>query len=678
MNERASRGRLPVLPLGDKPTRMPTAALKLASARDPIASGFAYLQSIQRPDGSWKGDYDGPLFLLPGYIFAHAFCGRALSEEDRRAFISTLTRAQNQDGSFGIHLDGPASLFGTVLNYVALRFLGVAADDPNATRARAFIRAEGGASFAAPWAKFWLSVMNLYSWEGVHPVAPELWLLPKALPTHPSRFWCHARAVYLPVSYLFAKRIQMQDTPLHQELRQELYPEGYDSIDFVAARERCAARDRYASPSKALLAMNKMLGMAENAIPAALRERACASVLDHIRYEEEVTHFIDIGPVSKAFIAIVTHVAWPQSAHAKRSFDTMHEYIFDCARGRTMLGYYSTQSWDTMFTGLALAEAGADAWPEMARGIFRYLEHEQVRQDPPEREKYFRDKARGGWTFGCASQDWPVVDCTAFAMMATLALERNVGTRLLRDRYIDATDLLLFWQNADGGFGTYERARAGAWIEKLNPSEIFGDIMHDLSHVELSSSAIQALNVARGALPLGIWRRRKVERSIARAEKFIRGIQRLDGSWEGAWGICFTYGTMFGVWGLRDAGALPTDPAITSAVRFLLSIQMPDGGWGEDADSCRQRRYVAHLQGGQIAMTAWSLLALLRCEPTTEVTTAIARGVRFLIERQQADGDWPVQGMTGVFNRTCMLNYRFYRNHFPLWALAMARKQNYL
>jgi squalene cyclase len=31
--------------------------------------------------------------------------------------------------------------------------------------------------------------------------------------------------------------------------------------------------------------------------------------------------------------------------------------------------------------------------------------------------------------------------------------------------------------------------------------------------------------------------------------------------------------------------------------------------------------------------------------------------------------------MTGVFNRTCMLNYRFYRNYFPLWALALASKQ---
>lgn len=31
-------------------------------------------------------------------------------------------------------------------------------------------------------------------------------------------------------------------------------------------------------------------------------------------------------------------------------------------------------------------------------------------------------------------------------------------------------------------------------------------------------------------------------------------IQRKDGSWEGLWGVCFTYGVWFGIEGLVDAG----------------------------------------------------------------------------------------------------------------------------
>jgi squalene/oxidosqualene cyclase-like protein len=242
-------------------------------------------------------------------------------------------------------------------------------------------------------------------------------------------------------------------------------------------------------------------------------------------------------------------------------------------------------------------------------------------------------------------------------------------------RLLDAVDLLLFWQNEDGGWGTYERQRVGAWLEALNASEIFGDIMVDVSQVELTSSAIQGLAAARARLGdrFGAERARKVDAAIARAEPVIRALQGPDGSWEGNWGICFTYGTWFGICGLLGAGAKPEDPAIVRAAGFLRCRQCDDGGWGESYESCIRREYVQHPQGGQVVMTAWTLLALLNASPERH-RDAIERGVRFLIERQLPNGDWALQGMTGVFNRTCMLNYRFYRNYFPLWALALAAK----
>lgn len=33
----------------------------------------------------------------------------------------------------------------------------------------------GGAIGVPQWGKFWLSLLNLYEWEGVNPVPPELW-----------------------------------------------------------------------------------------------------------------------------------------------------------------------------------------------------------------------------------------------------------------------------------------------------------------------------------------------------------------------------------------------------------------------------------------------------------------------------------------------------------------------
>ena len=58
----------------------------------------------------------------------------------------------------------------------------------------------GGAHSIASWGKFWLAVLGVYSWEGMNPLTPEMWLLPYSSWTgiglfHPGRFWCHCRMV---------------------------------------------------------------------------------------------------------------------------------------------------------------------------------------------------------------------------------------------------------------------------------------------------------------------------------------------------------------------------------------------------------------------------------------------------------------------------------------------------
>ena len=39
-------------------------------------------------------------------------------------------------------------------------------------------------------------------------------------------------------------------------------------------------------------------------------------------------------------------------------------------------------------------------------------------------------------------------------------------------------------------------------------------------------------------------------------------------------------------------------------------------------------------------------------------------------DKAQPDGDWPQEGIAGVFNRACGITYTAYRNVFPIWALA--------
>jgi squalene cyclase len=47
----------------------------------------------------------------------------------------------------------------------------------------------------------------------------------------------------------------------------------------------------------------------------------------------------------------------------------------------------------------------------------------------------------------------------------------------------------------------------------------------------------------------------------------------------------------------------------------------------------------------------------------------IDKGVQFLLSRQATNGDFPQEGITGVFSKTCMITYTSYRNVFPIWAM---------
>ena len=153
-------------------------------------------------------------------------------------------------------------------------------------------------------------------------------------------------------------------------------------------------------------------------------------------------------------------------------------------------------------------------------------------------------------------------------------------------------------QNKCGGFGSYECTRGGAWLELLNPAEVFDRIMVEYSYPECTTSVLTALSLFHTHFPNH--KLAEIESAVASAVKYILECQRLDGSW----GICFTYATFFALESLEMVRqTYQMSVYALRACDWLVSKQKSDGGWGEHYSSCEVKEYVQH-DKSQVVNTA--------------------------------------------------------------------------
>jgi squalene-hopene/tetraprenyl-beta-curcumene cyclase len=111
-------------------------------------------------------------------------------------------------------------------------------------------------------------------------------------------------------------------------------------------------------------------------------------------------------------------------------------------------------------------------------------------------------------------------------------------------------------------------------------------------------------------------------------------------------------------------------------------VQNPDGGWGETCGSYDD----SNTRGVGVStpsQTAWALMALLSAGD--DRSDSLAKGVRWLLTRQRADGSWDEAIMEGDgagqsiitgtgFPRVFYLAYHMYRQYFPLMALTSYKR----
>lgn len=629
------------------------------------------LQALLRlgHDGRYEGEMRWCAMLSAQYVIAHHVTGRSIPAARRQQLLRYFERSQSANGLYGLHDHAGPSLFVTTLVYVAARCLGAPADTPWLKGARRLF-AEHDVLSIPTWGRVWLALLGVYGWEGVHPMPVWVWALPRALPMHPSRYYCHTRMIYLGVSLLRSERPVASETPLALALRTELYPgRRYAEFPFARMRSEVSALDRVA-PEHPLLALGyRAFALSERFTSQESFGPLRARLREHVRFELRASNHLGVSPVSGLLGALALALTVPTDPDVERVFAQLERWVFDDEDGARVTGARS-ETWDTAFALRALhacRAAGLSLPDDALRDAHHALARQQILTHLRGHAAHFRADPAGGFCFSTRDHGWPVSDCTAEALVALL---EGPESAFPRERAAAALGFILRCQNPDGSFGSYEARRTEVPIEALNPSEMFMECMVEGSYVECTGSCMEALAhyIARypGGNLVG-----PARASLARGLAFLRRSQRPDGAWAGAWGVHFLYGTLFAVRGLRAAGVGPEDHQVVRALQYLVAQQRADGGFGEHEASALRDHYV-DLDEGHCVQTAWALLAMVeggsRC-----AQGARARAASYLESRQRPDGSWPRERMVGVFFRTALVDYDLYRSYFPVWALAAQR-----
>ena len=605
-----------------------------------LTASVDWLLARQAPAGWWTGELETNVTMTAEHVLLLRFLNVPV-DPIRDEAIRHILHHQRSDGSWALYYEGPADLSTTIEAYVALKVLGVDQSRDEMQRALWVIRTLGGLVEARVFTKIWMALFGAYPWDGIPTMPPEIVYFPPSIPFNLYDFSCWARGTVGPLCVVIARRPRRE---LGVSIREIVNP-------------GTEARMHEVRGSGWLWWVDQLLKLYERLPFKPGRDAACKRMIDWVvaRQEADGSWGGIQPPWVYSLIALSLEGRSINDPVVRKGLSGMERFAFADGTGWRFQACMSPV-WDTAWAIRALYQAGlTPEHPAMKRAV-DWMLAEQIPADAPgDWQVRCKGIPCGGWAFEFDNDIYPDIDDTAVIVCSLLEGGRGEAVRSSIDRAVAWT---LAMRSSNYAWAAFDRDNTSEILYRM-PFSDFG-AMIDPPTEDVTAHVLEMLAM------LG---RDERDPYVAGGLRYLRDTQKPGGHWFGRWGVNHVYGTWCVVSALAQLRA-GTD-MISRATEWVISAQNRDGGWGETCHSYADESF-AGIGTSTASQTAWGVMTLqwagLGAHPAAE------RGLRFLRERQRADGTWDEPWFTGTgFPRDFYLNYHMYRHLFPMMALAMDR-----
>jgi squalene-hopene/tetraprenyl-beta-curcumene cyclase len=564
--------------------------------------------------------------------------------------IRHILKRQLPDGGWNIYHGGPSEINASVKAYFALKLAGNSTDAPFMREARANILRLGGIPQMNTFSKLYLALLGQFPWQYLPTIPVEMVLLPSWAPFQIYKMSSWSRAMLIPlaiINHFKSTRILPGEKQLH-----ELYPLGTEHSDFRLPRS-----ERFWTWRNFFLRVDEVLKFLHPLGFRPMRKRALEEAERWMleRIGEGSDGLATVFPAMLNCLIALRCLGYSRTSplYLKAAKDFAGLFVDDPEDFR--IQPCLSPVWDTAINIISLVESGVSPDdPTMQKAADWLLKKEvRIRGDWTVNNPH---PEASGWAFEYNNVYYPDTDDTAMVLMA-LRLVRPQDRQALDATFRRAIDWQLSFQCKDGGWGAFDKDVTTPWLEDM-PFADHNAIL-DPTCSDLTARTLELFGYI-GFDPK--------KRSVRDALQYLIDTQDDDGSWYGRWGVNYIYGTWQVLRGLRAIGQDMTQNWILRGRDWLESCQNNDGGWGETCET-----YDDPTQKGRgestASQTAWAIMGICACGDLNR--PSIQRGLRFLLSNQKPDGSWDEPQITGTgFPRVFYLKYDFYRQNFPLLALA--------